>query len=71
MVCVNWEFVFDGLSLTMMFMVCFVSGLVHLYSIGYMQTDFNIIRFMSLLSLFTFFMLILVVSNNFIVLFLG
>jgi len=68
---VNWGFTFDVLSIAMVLMVSYVSGAVHLFSISYMEHDFNILRFFSLLSLFTFFMLILVCADNFIVLFLG
>lgn len=68
---VNWGFIFDTLSLSMLVMVGIVSGVVHFYSIGYMEFDPNILRFMSYLSLFTFFMFILVTSDNFIQLFLG
>jgi NADH-quinone oxidoreductase subunit L len=48
-----------------------VSGAVHFYSMGYMKSDPGVVRFMSYLSLFTFFMFILVSSDNFIQLFLG
>jgi len=52
-------------------MVSIISGSVHYYSIGYMKEDPAIIRFLSYLSLFTFFMFILVTADNFIQLFLG
>jgi NADH:ubiquinone oxidoreductase subunit 5 (subunit L)/multisubunit Na+/H+ antiporter MnhA subunit len=52
-------------------MVGIVSGTVHFYSINYMKEDPSLIRFMSYLSLFTFFMFILVSGDNFIQLFLG
>jgi NADH-quinone oxidoreductase subunit L len=55
----------------MLIMVSLVSGLVHYYSIGYMKLDSSLLRFMSYLSLFTFFMFILVTSDNFVQLFLG
>ena len=55
----------------MLVMVGIVSGTVHFYSVGYMKEDLCIIRFISYLSLFTFFMFILVSSDNFIQLFLG
>jgi NADH-quinone oxidoreductase subunit L len=55
----------------MLVLVTFVSALVHIYSIGYMDEDKSVPRFMSYLSLFTFFMLILVTSNNFLQLFVG
>lgn len=68
---VNWGFIFDSLSLSMLIMVGIVSGVVHYYSISYMETDPSILRFMSYLSLFTFFMFILVTSDNLVQLFLG
>jgi NADH-quinone oxidoreductase subunit L len=68
---INWGISFDLLSISMILMISFISGAVHLFSISYMQTDFNIIRFFSLLSLFTFFMVVLVSADNFILLFLG
>lgn len=67
----KWEFNFDMLSLSMIVIVSFVSLLVHFYSNGYMEGDPFIIRFFSLLSLFTFFMIILLSSNNLVQLFIG
>lgn len=67
----KWEFNFDMLSLSMITAVSFVSFLVHVYSNGYMENDPFIVRFFSLLSLFTFFMLILLSANNLIQLFVG
>jgi proton-translocating NADH-quinone oxidoreductase chain L len=55
----------------MLFVVTFISTLVHLYSTEYMAEDPHLPRFMSYLSLFTFFMLILVTSNNFLQMFVG
>lgn len=55
----------------MLIMVGIISGLVHYYATGYMNTDASLLRFMSYLSLFTFFMFILVTSDNFVQLFLG
>ena len=55
----------------MLFVVTFISTLVHLYSVEYMSEDPHLPRFMSYLSLFTFFMLILVTSNNFLQMFVG
>ncbi|MFQ3306774.1 MAG: NADH-quinone oxidoreductase subunit L [Candidatus Midichloriaceae bacterium] len=66
-----WSIYIDSLTSVMLCVVTFVSSLVHLYSIGYMSADKNKQRFMAYLSLFTFFMLILVVSDNFLQLFLG
>jgi len=68
---VNWSINIDPLSSIMLVVVTTVSSLVHLYSIGYMHNDSNKPRFMAYLSLFTFAMLILVVSDNFLQLFFG
>lgn len=68
---INWSFCFDSLTCTMLLVVTFISSLVHLYSTEYMKDDPHLYRFMSYLSLFTFFMLILVTSNNFLQLFVG
>lgn len=68
---VTWGFLFDGLTLVMLLVVTLVSTLVHVYSISYMETDPHLPRFMSYLSLFTFFMLILVTADNFAVMFVG
>lgn len=67
----KWSFYFDSATVIMLVVVCAVSSFVHIYSIEYMQTDPHQGRFMSYLSLFTFFMLILVCADNFILLFLG
>lgn len=55
----------------MLLVVTGVSSLVHLYSIEYMAGDPNQSRFMGYLSLFTFFMLLLVTADNFLVMFVG
>jgi NADH:ubiquinone oxidoreductase subunit 5 (subunit L)/multisubunit Na+/H+ antiporter MnhA subunit len=68
---VNWGFVFDSLTVTMLVVVNTVSALVHVYSVFYMEKDPHFTRFMAYLSLFTFFMLVLVSADNFIQLFLG
>ena len=68
---INWGFTFDPLTITMLLVITSVSFLVHLFSLGYMGDDPHLARFMSYLSLFTFFMIILVTSDNFIILFLG
>ena len=68
---VEWVFLFDSLSATMLLVVFFVSTLVHVYSLEYMSEDPHLIRFISYLSLFTFFMTILVTSGNLIQMFLG
>ena len=67
----NWSINLDPLSSVMLVVVTFVSSLVHIYSIGYMSHDPHKPRFMSYLSLFTFSMLVLVVSDNFLQLFFG
>ncbi len=67
----NWSINIDPLSTVMLVVVTFVSALVHIYSIGYMSHDPHKPRFMSYLSLFTFSMLVLVVSDNFLQLFFG
>ncbi len=68
---VNWSINIDQLSAVMIMVVTSVSSLVHIYSIGYMSHDPHKPRFMSYLSLFTFSMLCLVVSDNFLQLFFG
>lgn len=68
---VSWGFFFDPVSSTMLIVVNTISFFVHLYSIDYMKHDFFSSRFMSYLSLFTLFMLILVSSDNFLQLFVG
>ena len=64
-------FLIDPLTTMMMLVVTFVSLMVHLYTIGYMQDDPGYQRFFSYISLFTFSMLMLVMSNNFLQLFFG
>jgi NADH-quinone oxidoreductase subunit L len=64
-------FMIDMLSATMMLVVTFVSLMVHIYTIGYMADDPGYQRFFSYISLFTFSMLMLVMSNNFLQLFFG
>ena len=68
---VDWGFLFDSMTVVMCCIVTFVSSLVHLYSSEYMSHDPHLPRFMSYLSLFTFFMLILVTADNFIQMFVG
>ena len=68
---VNWSIKIDALSAVMLVVVTSVSALVHIYSIGYMSHDPHKPRFMAYLSLFTFAMLMLVTSDNFIQLFFG
>ena len=64
-------FLIDSLTVMMMLVVTFVSLMVHLYTIGYMSEDPGYQRFFSYISLFTFSMLMLVMSNNFLQLFFG
>ena len=64
-------FLVDRLSVTMMVVVTFVSWMIHIYTIGYMHEDPGYQRFFSYISLFTFSMLMLVMSNNFMQLFFG
>jgi NADH-quinone oxidoreductase subunit L len=67
----DWTIRVDTLTAVMLVVVTSVSSLVHLYSIGYMQEDTSRPRFFSYLSLFTFAMLMLVTSNNFLQMFFG
>lgn len=62
---------FDCISSIMLIVITFISLIVHLYSISYLSDDPFLSRFMSYLSLFTFFMLVLVTSDNFLQLFIG
>ena len=68
---VLWSFNFDSLTVSMLIPVLIVSSLVHVYSIGYMSHDPHNQRFFSYLSLFTFMMIILVTSNNYLLMFVG
>jgi NADH-quinone oxidoreductase subunit L len=68
---VAWSIRLDTLSGVMIVVVTVVSSMVHVYSVGYMAHDPSIPRFMSFLSLFTFAMLALVTSNDFVQLFFG
>ena len=67
----NWSINIDTLTSVMLIVVTSVSALVHVYSVGYMSHDPDKPRFMSYLSLFTFMMLMLVTSDNFLQLFFG
>ena len=64
-------FLIDKLTVMMMLVVTFVSLMVHIYTIGYMHDDPGYQRFFSYISLFTFSMLMLVMANNFLLMFLG
>jgi NADH-ubiquinone oxidoreductase chain 5 len=68
---ISWEFLFDSLTVSMLIPVLFVSTLVHIYSISYMSEDPHNQRFFSYLSLFTFFMLVLVAGSNYLIMFIG
>lgn len=67
----NWSIYIDQLTSIMFLVVIIVSTVVHIYSIGYMHDDKHLPKFLCFLSLFTFFMLMLVASDNFIQLFFG
>ncbi len=67
----EWAIYLDTLSVVMLFVVSIVSSLVHTYSFAYMKGDTSIPRFQSYLSLFTFFMFMLVTSNNALQMFFG
>ena len=64
-------FLVDGLTVVMMLVVTFVSFMVHIYTMGYMRDDPGYERFFAYIALFTFAMLMLVMSNNFLQLFFG
>jgi len=68
---VNWGFYLDSVTNIMLVVVTFISTLVHLYSSEYMKEDPHLPRFMGYLSLFTFFMLVLVSGDNFLQMFVG
>ena len=68
---VNWALYVDSLTAIMFVLVTSVSFVVHIYSLGYMADDKNLPKFLSYLSLFTFFMLALVSADNFMQLFFG
>jgi NADH-ubiquinone oxidoreductase chain 5 len=68
---VEWSIYVDSLTSIMLIVVTFISTLVHIYSTEYMENDPHFPRFMSYLSLFTFFMLILITANNFLQMFVG
>ena len=68
---INFELLVDPLSVLMMLIITGVGGLIHLYSTGYMAADKNYPRFFTYLNLFVFFMLLLVMANNLLLLFVG
>jgi len=67
----SWGFMFDTLTVVMLVVVTSISTFVHIYSTEYMAADPHLQRFMSYLSFFTFFMIILVTGDNFLQMFLG
>ena len=67
----SWGFYFDSLTVVMLIVITSVSSLVHIYSVSYMSEDPHLPRFMSYLSIFTFFMLMLVTGDNLLILFFG
>ena len=68
---VNFEMLIDPLSVLMMLIITGVGGLIHLYSTAYMAADKGYQRFFTYLNLFIFFMLLLVMANNLLMLFIG
>src|SRR5205807_2477931 len=68
---VNFEFYLDQLSLVMLLVVTGVGFLIHVYSIGYMADDDGYYRFFAYLNLFMFFMLMLVLASNYLLMFVG
>ena len=68
---ISWEFLFDSLTVSMFIPVLYISSLIHIFSTDYMSEDPHNQRFFSYLSLFTFFMLLLVSGGNFFVMFVG
>ncbi len=68
---INFAFQIDQLSLIMLLIVTGIGSLIHLYSIGYMKHDEGYGKFMAFLNLFLFFMLLLVMGSNFVIMFIG
>lgn len=68
---VSWGFIYDSLTVSMLLPVLIVSALVHIYSTSYMSEDPHNQRFFSYLSMFTFFMLMLVTGDNYLLMFIG
>jgi NADH-ubiquinone oxidoreductase chain 5 len=68
---IKWEFLFDQLTVSMFIPVLYISSLIHIFSTDYMSEDPHNQRFFSYLSLFTFFMLLLVSGANYFVMFVG
>ena len=68
---IPFAFLIDPLSITMLLVITGIGSLIHLYSIGYMHHDEGFSRFFSYLNLFIFFMLLLVMGNNYLIMFIG
>ena len=68
---VSWGFMFDSLTVSILLPVLVVSALVHIFSVDYMSADPHNQRFFSYLSIFTFFMLVLVTGDNYLIMFVG
>ena len=68
---VDWAFLIDDVSITLLVAIGTIGTLVHWYALGYMETDPYINRFFSLLSMFTAFMMLLVLGNNYLIMFIG
>lgn len=68
---VQWSIIFDSLTVSMLLAVLVVSSLVHVFSTDYMATDPHNQRFFAYLSLFTFFILVLVTGSNYLIMFIG
>lgn len=67
----NFHFAIDSISIICLFTILLISFIVHLYAVEYMKTDPHVVRFFGVLSLFTFFMLVLVMGGNAIILYIG
>nr|YP_010955425.1 NADH dehydrogenase subunit 5 [Butyriboletus hainanensis]WMX20515.1 NADH dehydrogenase subunit 5 [Butyriboletus hainanensis] len=68
---ISWEFLFDQLTVSMFIPVLYISTLIHIYTTSYLAEDPHNQRFFSYLSLFTFFMLLLVSGANYFLMFIG
>lgn len=68
---IPFAFLIDPLSITMLLVITGIGSLIHIYSIGYMHHDEGFSRFFSYLNLFIFFMLLLVMGNNYLIMFIG
>jgi len=68
---ISWGFLYDSLTVSILLPVLIVSALVHIYSIGYINEDPHTQRFFAYLSIFTFFMLMLVTGDNYLLIFIG